>query len=546
MTSITHSATWQALARHHKDIEAQHLRDLFSEDKARFTNFSMSCCDIFLDYSKNRATPETMRLLFQLAEDVQMKDWIGRLLAGEKLNATEGRAALHTALRNRRESPVLVDGRDIMPDIHRVLEKMRRFSSSVREGDWRGYTGQRITDVVNIGIGGSDLGPAMVTEALHAYTGPLRVHFVSNVDAAHLATTLQPLDPDTTLFVIASKTFTTQETLTNAVSARTWFLRKAGDSGHVARHFVAVSTHREEVVKFGIAPEQMFEFWDWVGGRYSLWSAIGLPIALAIGMDRFEELLAGGHTMDLHFQSAPMQENMPVILGLLGVWYADFFGAQTHAVLPYDQGLALFVPYLQQLVMESDGKTATRDGSFVDYATSPVVWGGAGTNGQHAFYQLLHQGTGLIPADFIAPAESHYPLGDHHAILLSHFIAQTEALMAGKTAAEARAEMARDGLDEGTIDRLLPHRIFPGNKPTNTLLVKKLTPHTLGALIALYEHKTFVQSVIWNINAFDQWGVELGKQLARRIALELEGIGPAGPHDASTRGLINLCRKLRS
>ncbi len=543
MTEHSRTPAWNALEQHQRELSSLHLRDLFARDPGRFERFSLHAGPLFLDYSKNRITDETLALLLALAQEARLPEWIDRLFRGERVNDTEHRAALHMALRQQGDTPVLLDGKDVIPGVRQVLSHMRRFSESVRSGEWRGYTGQPITDVVNIGIGGSDLGPAMVVSALDADCGPLRVHFVSNVDGADLAGTLRALDPAQTLFVVASKTFTTQETLLNARSARDWFLAQARDPKHVARHFVAVSTQRDEVVRFGIDPSNMFEFWDWVGGRYSLWSAIGLPIALAIGMDRFDALLAGAGEMDEHFRRSPLPQNMPVLLGLIGVWYANFFGAQTHAILPYDQGMHRFVSHIQQVVMESSGKSVTRDGRPVDHATGTVVWGGPGTNGQHAYFQLLHQGTVLVPADFLAPMESRTPLGEHHRVLLSNFLAQPEALMRGKTAAEARAELERAGLSGEALERLLPHRCFPGNRPSNSLLFQKLDPRTLGALIALYEHKTFVQSVLWDINAFDQWGVELGKQLARDLLAELSGAPERAPHDASTRGLLDYVRR---
>ena len=542
MSDLNQTPAWAALEQHQRAVAPLHLRDLFTRDPGRFERFSLHAGPLFLDYSKNRVTDETLTLLLALAKESNLAQWIERLFRGERVNGTERRAALHTALRHRGSAPVLLDGRDVMPDVRRVLEQMRKFSESVRSGDWRGYTGQPITDVVNIGIGGSDLGPAMVVSALDADCGPLRLHFVSNVDGADLSRTLRTLSPEQTLFVIASKTFTTQETLLNAHSARDWFLSQAGDPIHVARHFVAVSTQRDEVVRFGIDPAHMFEFWDWVGGRYSLWSAIGLPIALAIGMERFDALLAGAHEMDEHFRLTPLARNMPVILGLLGVWYINCFGSQTHAILPYDQGMHRFVSHIQQVVMESSGKSVTREGRPVHCATGSVVWGGPGTNGQHAYFQLLHQGTPLVPADFLAPIESRTPLGEHHLVLLSNFLAQPEALMRGKTAAEVRHELERGGLKGDDLERLVPHRCFSGNRPSNTLLFQKLDARTLGALIALYEHKTFVQSVLWDINAFDQWGVELGKQLARDLLSELSGAPGRASHDASTSGLLAYVR----
>ncbi|WP_029011000.1 glucose-6-phosphate isomerase [Azospirillum halopraeferens] len=547
MSALTESPAWQALNRHRAAMEGVHMRDLFAADPGRFDRFSLEAAGILLDYSKNRITGETVDLLVDLARQQDVAGWRDRMFAGERINVTEDRAVLHTALRNRSDRAVPVDGRDVMPDVRGVLKRMEHFVKRVREGAWTGYTGQQITDVVNIGIGGSDLGPVMVTEALTPFLHPeIAFHFVSNVDGTHIRETLDWLDPETTLFIVASKTFTTQETLTNAHTARRWFLETAGDEAHIARHFVAVSTNEAAVRAFGIDPENMFGFWDWVGGRYSLWSAIGLPIALGIGFDRFEELLDGAHAMDEHFRTAPPERNLPILLGMLGVWYVNFWGAGAHAVLPYDQYLHRFPAYLQQLDMESNGKRTDRGGEPVDYATGPVVFGEPGTNGQHAFYQLIHQGTGLIPCDFIAAAQTHNPVGDHHRILLSNVFAQPEALMRGKTADEVRAEMAGSGTPAAAIEALVPHRVFPGNVPTNTLLVRSLDPRTLGALIALYEHKVFVQGIVWNINSFDQWGVELGKQLANRILPELQdGPTPAPAHDVSTNGLIAWYRNHR-
>ncbi|MFY9260426.1 MAG: glucose-6-phosphate isomerase [Gallionella sp.] len=539
MSKLTQSAAWQALNAHFLTVQSLTMRQLFDDNADRFAQFSIQLDRLLFDYSKNRVTAETMKLLIALAEQSHIKHAIERMFAGDKINVTEQRAALHTALRNRSERPVWVDGKDVMPDVRRVLAQMRQFSESVRSGAHRGHTGKAIRDVVNIGIGGSDLGPLMVCEALKAYASPdLRAHFVSNVDATHLVETLKKLDVETTLFIVSSKTFTTQETLTNARSARAWLLEKLGDEAAVAQHFAAVSTNLAATSQFGIHPANVFEFWDWVGGRYSLWSAIGLPIALFVGMDKFEELLAGAHAMDEHFRSAPLEQNIPVIMAMLGVWYGNFFGAGSNAVLPYDQYLHRFAAYLQQLDMESNGKGVDRDGNPVDYDTGMVVWGEPGTNGQHAFYQLIHQGTRLIPADFLAPLRSHNPLGEHHAILLANCFAQTEALMRGKTSDEARAELVAQGLSGDALESLLPHKVFPGNKPTNTILFDQLDAETLGSLIALYEHKVFAQSVIWHINPFDQWGVELGKQLAGKILPELREGGIAGEHDGSTRGLI--------
>jgi len=541
MPSLIQTPAWQALAEHWRAFEGTHLRELFAADPQRFDKFSLQVGELLLDYSKNRVSDETLELLLALARATQVEQLRDQMFAGEAINLTEGRAVLHTALRNRTNTPVLVDGEDVMPTVNAVLAQMRSFSDVVRNGAWQGYTGERITDVVNIGIGGSDLGPLMVCEALKPYQHPeLTLHFVSNVDGSHISGTLQGLRPESTLFVIASKTFTTQETLANAHSARAWFLAQAGDEGAIAKHFVAVSTNASQVAAFGIDTANMFEFWDWVGGRYSLWSAIGLPIALAIGMDRFEQLLAGAHAMDQHFQTAPLGQNMPVILALLGVWYHNFFAAQSHVVAPYDQNLHRFPAYLQQLDMESNGKAVTREGAPIrDYSTGPILWGEPGTNSQHAFFQLLHQGTRLVPADFLIAIRPQHTLHDHHTLLLANCFAQTEALMRGKTEAEARAEMAAAGLSDETLTQLLAHKVFPGNRPSNTLLFHQLDPHTLGMLIALYEHKVFVQGAIWNINSFDQWGVELGKQLAKTIADELQDGTAVSQHDSSTNGLIN-------
>jgi glucose-6-phosphate isomerase len=546
MSTLTASAPWQQLQSHAESMAKIQMRDLFAADPGRFERFSLRLEDLLFDYSKNRITDETLQLLLELARSAGLPDKIERFFAGAHVNVTEDRAALHMALRNRSNRPMKVDGVDVMPQVNAVLEQMRAFCARVREGRWTGYTGKAVTDIVNIGIGGSDLGPLMVTEALRPYGRPnLRVHFVSNVDATQLAETLRRVSPETTLFLIASKTFTTQETLANAHSAREWFLAAAGDPQQVAKHFVAISTNRAEVEKFGIDAANMFAFWDWVGGRYSLWSAIGLSIALYLGMERFEELLEGAHLVDEHFRTTPFEENIPVLMGLLGIWYINFFGAESHAILPYDQYLHRFPAYFQQGDMESNGKSTTLDGQPVDYATGPIIWGEPGTNGQHAFYQLIHQGTRLVPCDFLAPAISHNPLGEHHRLLLSNFFAQPEALMLGKTASEARADMQAAGLDEAQIEVLLPHRIFPGNRPTNSFLFRQLTPRMLGMLIALYEHKIFVQGAIWNLNSFDQWGVELGKQLAKAILPDLAGSQPVVGHDASTCGLINYYKELR-
>ena len=547
MSQLTESPAWQALTRHHAQAKTLHMRALFADDPARIDRFSLEVGELFLDYSKNRVTKETMRLLVALAEQQAVAGWRDRMFAGEMITGTEDRAVLHVALRNRSNGPILVSGKDVMPEVNAVLAKMRRFTDALRIGAWKGWTGKRITDVVNIGIGGSDLGPVMATEALrHYWQEGLRAHFVSNIDGTQMAETLKALDPETTLFIVASKTFTTQETLLNAHSARAWLVDRAKDEGAVAKHFVAVSTATQEVKKFGIDPDNMFEFWDWVGGRYSLWSAIGLPIACVIGMDRFEEFLAGGHAMDEHFRTAPLERNAPVILGLLGVWYLNFFGAQTQAILPYDQYMHRFPAYFQQGDMESNGKRVDKQGRPIeDYTTGPIVWGEPGTNGQHAFYQLIHQGTRLVPADFIAPVETQNRLGDHHLVLLANVFAQTEALMKGKTEEEARAELEAQKLPAARVAELAPHKAFPGNRPTSSILVQKITPKTLGMLVALYEHKIFTQGIIWNINSFDQWGVELGKQLAKKIEPELRGPGDVSSHDASTNGLINRWKRLR-
>jgi glucose-6-phosphate isomerase len=546
MPDLTHSTAWKALERHHKEITGIHMRDLFSQDSRRFEKFSVRWNDILLDYSKNRMTAETMSLLLDLIREADVKGWIEKMFRGEKINVTEGRAVLHIALRNRSNSPIIVDGEDVMPAVNGVLDRMRSFTESVQTGAWKGYTGKAVTDVVNIGIGGSDLGPVMVTEALKPYGHHrLNVHFVSNIDGTHLVETLKHLNPETTLFIISSKTFTTQETITNAVSAKRWFLDQAKDGSAVAKHFVAVSTNEKAVSAFGIDTRNMFEFWDWVGGRYSLWSAIGLSIALFVGMENFEELLAGAHEMDQHFRAAPPESNIPMILALLGVWYNNFFGAESHAIIPYDQYMHRFPAYFQQGDMESNGKRVMRDGRTVDYSTGPVIWGEPGTNGQHAFFQLLHQGTKLIPADFLAPMQTHNLIGDHHAILLSNFFAQTEALMRGKTEDEARKELEAAGMKGENLERLLPHKVFPGNRPTNSIVFKKVTPRTLGSLIAMYEHKIFVQGLIWNVNSFDQWGVELGKQLAKTILPELQAKESVTDHDSSTNALIAFYKEHR-
>jgi len=548
MTALTDSPAWKSLAQHFDELEPVHMRTLFEEDPGRFERFTLRMDDLLFDYSKNRIRPETMKRLVALAEEAELPERIQNMFRGEKINFTEGRAVLHTALRNRSGEPVHVAGEDVMPRVLSVLKKMRVLSERVRSGDWKGHTGKPITDVVNVGIGGSDLGPVLVTEALRPYWKEgLNAHYVSNIDGTHMAEVLKKVSPESTLFCVASKTFTTQETLTNAHTAREWLVGALGTDDAVAKHFVALSTNASAVAAFGIDPDNMFEFWDWVGGRYSLWSAIGLSIAITVGMDSFEELLQGAHDVDNHFHSAPLDQNIPVIMGLLGIWYHNFFDAHTHAILPYDQYLHRFPAYLQQADMESNGKGVDRDGNIIDsYTTGPVIWGEPGTNGQHAFYQLIHQGNRLIPADFIAPAQSQNPLGRHHEILLANFLAQTEALMRGKTEAEVRSELAAKGLSGDALESLVPHKIFSGNRPTNSILFEKLTPRTLGRLIALYEHKIFVQGTIWRINSYDQWGVELGKQLASAILPELEGEQPVDAHDVSTNGLIAYYRAHRA
>ena len=541
----TQTKAWQQLTEHFAKMQEVQMKDLFAADPQRFAQFSQVFENVLVDYSKNIITADTLKTLLQLAEECGLKAAIEAMYSGKKINATEGRSVLHIALRNRSNRPILVDGADVMPDVNAVLAKMEAFSKRILSGEWKGYTGKAITDIVNIGIGGSDLGPVMVTEALKPYWQPgMKVHFVSNVDGTHIAETLKPLDPETTLFCIASKTFTTQETMTNAETAKTWFLHKAKDQSQVAKHFVALSTNENAVAAFGIDTANMFEFWDWVGGRYSLSSAIGLPIACVIGFENFGELLEGLHTMDEHFYNTPFEQNIPVILGLIGIWYNNFYGAATEAILPYDQYLHRFAAYFQQGNMESNGKYVGRDGLAVDYQTGPIIWGEPGTNGQHAFYQLIHQGTKMIPCDFIAPAQSHNPIGDHHVKLMSNFFAQTEALLMGKTAAEVEAELVKQGKSAAEIAELLPFKVFQGNKPTNSILVKKIDPRTLGILIAMYEHKIFTQGVIWNIYSFDQWGVELGKQLANKILPELEDTSAVNSHDASTNGLINAFKAM--
>ncbi|MDC9606755.1 glucose-6-phosphate isomerase [Xenorhabdus griffiniae] len=548
MKSINPSQTeaWKALQQHFEQMKNVHLRDLFEQDKKRFTTFSATFDQqILVDYAKNRITAETLEKLQALAQETDLASAIRSMFSGEKINRTEDRAVLHIALRNRSNTPIMVDGEDVMPQVNAVLAKMKSFSERIISGEWKGYTGKAITDVVNIGIGGSDLGPYMVTEALKAYKNHLNMHFVSNVDGTHIVETLKNLDPETTLFLVASKTFTTQETMTNAHSARHWFLQGAVDETYIAKHFAALSTNEQEVRKFGIDPQNMFEFWDWVGGRYSLWSAIGLSIALSIGYENFEQLLSGAHAMDKHFEQTAFEQNIPVLLALIGIWYNNFFGAETEAILPYDQYLHRFAAYFQQGNMESNGKYVDRNGNPVNYQTGPIIWGEPGTNGQHAFYQLIHQGTKLIPCDFIAPAISHNPVSDHHSKLLSNFFAQTEALAFGKTQAQVEAEFAQAGKNAEDVANVVPFKVFEGNRPTNSILLREITPFSLGALIAMYEHKIFVQGAILNIFSFDQWGVELGKQLANRILPELHDAEAVTSHDSSTNGLINQFKAWR-
>ncbi|MFP4237032.1 MAG: glucose-6-phosphate isomerase [Desulfonatronovibrio sp.] len=545
MSKLTKCTCWKNLENHFSGIKETHMRDMFAADQKRFSRYSLNAGPVFLDYSKNRINDETMELLISLARDRGLEQKIKAMFSGEKINTTEQRSVLHTALRNRSSRPVMVDGLDVMPGVNKVLDRMEEFVNRVRKGQWLGCTGKPVKDVVNIGIGGSDLGPRMAVKALAGYgRKDLKIHFVSNVDPSHLENTLQGLDPQTTLFIVASKSFTTQETMFNAARAREWFIQKSLGQEHVCKHFAAVSTNTAKVREFGIDPENMFEFWDWVGGRFSLWSAIGLPIALSIGMDGFRQLLSGAHEMDLHFKNSPLERNMPVIMALLGIWYTDFFGTESQALLPYSQYLDDFPAYMQQAEMESNGKRVTLQGCNVDYATSPVIWGEPGTNGQHAFFQLLHQGTRLIPCDFIifARQPGHDP--GQHRLLTANFLAQTEALMKGRTSSEARQELQAQGKSREEIEYILPHKTFPGNRPSNSILLPELTPETLGALIALYEHKIFVQGVIWDINSFDQWGVELGKQLARDIEPELEDDSVVNSHDSSTNGLINTWKKM--
>ncbi len=542
----TKTENWKKLSEHFKQVKGLQMKELFLKDPERFSKFSIRFQDILADYSKNRITDETMQLLVGIAHECNLSDAIEKMFSGDRINETEDRAVLHIALRNRANTPILVDGKDVMPEVNRVLDKMKGFSERIHSGAWTGYTGRKIADIVNIGIGGSDLGPVMATECLRHYAMEgMHVHFISNVDGTHISETLKKVRPETTLFMVASKTFTTQETMTNALTARKWFVDHAGDAQHVARHFVAISTNAEKVKAFGIDPENMFEFWDWVGGRYSLWSSIGLSIACYIGFDNFSALLDGAYEMDMHFRNEPFERNIPVILALIAIWYTNFFGAESEVILPYDQYMHRFPAYFQQGNMESNGKSIDRAGRPVAYQTGPVIWGEPGTNGQHAFYQLIHQGTKLIPADFLAPAISHNPIGEHHSILLSNFFAQTEALMAGKGKEEVLADLFEEGKNKEEIKRLWPYRAFEGNRPTNSILFKQLTPRTLGSLVAMYEHKIFTQGVIWNIFSFDQWGVELGKQLAKNILPELKHAQPVTSHDSSTNGLINAYKELR-
>ncbi|ENR4509783.1 glucose-6-phosphate isomerase [Escherichia coli] len=542
----TQTAAWQALQKHFDEMKDVTIADLFAKDGDRFSKFSATFGDqMLVDYSKNRITEETLAKLQDLAKECDLAGAIKSMFSGEKINRTENRAVLHVVLRNRSNTPILVDGKDVMPEVNAVLEKMKTFSEAIISGEWKGYTGKAITDVVNIGIGGSDLGPYMVTEALRPYKNHLNMHFVSNVDGTHIAEVLKKVNPETTLFLVASKTFTTQETMTNAHSARDWFLKAAGDEKHVAKHFAALSTNAKAVGEFGIDTANMFEFWDWVGGRYSLWSAIGLSIVLSIGFDNFVELLSGAHAMDKHFSTTPAEKNLPVLLALIGIWYNNFFGAETEAILPYDQYMHRFAAYFQQGNMESNGKYVDRNGNVVDYQTGPIIWGEPGTNGQHAFYQLIHQGTKMVPCDFIAPAITHNPLSDHHQKLLSNFFAQTEALAFGKSREVVEQEYRDQGKDPATLDYVVPFKVFEGNRPTNSILLREITPFSLGALIALYEHKIFTQGVILNIFTFDQWGVELGKQLANRILPELKDGKEISSHDSSTNGLINRYKAWR-
>lgn len=540
------TTAWKDLRAHFSSIHNEHMKELFERDPSRFERFSVRFEDILLDYSKNRINEKTMSLLFNLLDEVGLPDAKKQMFAGSEINGTEKRAVLHTALRNRSQKPVVTNGQDVMPDVKKVLDKIGVFANKLHSGNLKGYSGKPINTIVNIGIGGSDLGPYMVTESLKPYTKPgIKAHFVSNVDGSHLHSALNDTDPETSLFIIASKTFTTQETMTNARSAKEWFLKFAGDEKFVANHFIAISTNQSAVVDFGIDVNNMFEFWDWVGGRYSLWSAIGMSIACTIGFDNFLELLEGAHAMDVHFEETPHDKNLPTILAVLGIWYNNFFGTETQAILPYDQYMHRFAAYFQQGDMESNGKSITRDGQNLTYQSGPIIWGEPGTNGQHAFYQLIHQGTKLIPCDFLAPANSHNPLGDHHEKLMANFFAQTEALMRGKDYHEVKEELTDSGMSSDEISQLAVFKTFQGNKPTNSILFKKLTPRTLGALIAMYEHKIFVQGVVWNVFSFDQWGVELGKQLAKAILPKLNTDEAVEGHDSSTSGLIEAFKAFR-
>lgn len=539
------TSSWRNLELQFLTIQATHLKDLFEEDPNRFSRFSITFEDILFDYSKNLITEETLSTLVELANECHLPEAINAMFSGAKINHTEDRAVLHVALRNKSNTPIHVNGENIMPEINTVLSQIERFSNQLLRGELMGYSGKPITDIVNIGIGGSDLGPYMVTEALRPYRKSIRPHFVSNIDGTHITETLKLVNPETTLFIVASKTFTTQETMTNAETAKTWLLSKGAKQQDIAKHFVAVSTNKQAVTAFGIAPENMFIFWDWVGGRYSLWSSIGLSIACTIGFENFEKLLDGAHAMDNHFKTEPFEKNIPVILALLGVWYNNFYGAASEAILPYDQYLHRFAAYFQQGNMESNGKSVDRNGNPVPYQTGPIIWGEPGTNGQHAFYQLIHQGTKLVPCDFLAPAKSHNPTGDHHEKLLANFFAQTEALMKGKNYEEVYAELKQSGMTDEQVKFHAPFRVFEGNRPTNSILFRQLTPRTLGSLIALYEHKIFVQGIIWNIYSFDQWGVELGKALAKRILPELTTADEISSHDSSTNGLINYFKRLK-
>ena len=545
LPKLTQTAAWSALQKHRQSFKTVSMRQLFANDPKRFDKFSVLYGDLLFDYSKNRVTAKTIALLFDLAKAANILGYRDKMFSGEKINVTEKRAVLHTALRNQSSRLVFVDGQDVMPNIHAVLAKMHTFSARVFNGVWKGCTNKHITDVVSIGIGGSDLGSLMVTEALKPYRTQLKVHFVSNVDGTHITETLKKLDPETTLFIIASKSFATQETMTNAESAKSWFLQSVKGTPDMTKHFVAVSTNRKKVEEFGINPENMFEFWDWVGGRFSFWSAIGLSIVLAIGYNKFKELLTGAFEADEHFRNAPPEKNIPLLMGLLGVWYNNFWDADSHAILPYDQYMHRFAEYIQQIDMESNGKGVDRDNHRVDYSTGSIIWGGTGTNGQHAFCQLIHHGTKLIPCDFLIPINSHNPVGDHHEKLMSNFLAQTQALMMGKTLEEASAELRLSGMSEDEVDRLAPSKVFPGNRPTNSFCFDRLTPRTLGTLIAFYEHKIFVQGIIWNINSYDQMGVELGKQMAGVLLPELQSNETITAHDSSTNGLVAFYKKHR-